>query len=452
MSGLFGINARMEIAKGEVNPANDLYWGTFYQQHLGEMYCGIAIFDQEQRLKTINKDGRFGDAFRSEKSLWETKLTTALGYCGVQEAPFSAESISGKFSLCFTGNITNKDQLKNYFLKQGNIFTREGDEIELLSKIIATELDVVEGLKAVARYVKGACSILVATEDSLYAYSDSHWPLVVGKKNGEIVVATSSCGFGNLGFELIEDLENRIIQIQEGEVKRQCETIFSRPCSFMWVYTGFPTDIMYGLTASEVRKKLGSLLAKKDIAKGFFPDIVAPVADSGIFHAIGYHQEWLRQINLGLIDRVPFYDKILLKYPFAGRSFTPPNQEIREMIANVKQIASGESFAGKKVVLVDDSIVRGTQMRTNLVPKVKTLHPKEIHIRIGNPELLADCPWGKTIKKGECLALSVPEVEERRKLLGVDSLVYNSKKELDEIFEQLLPGVRLCMDCSKNGN
>ena len=150
--------------------------------------------------------------------------------------------------------------------------------------------------------------------------------------------------------------------------------------------------------------------------------------------------------NEARITKIPFYDELLLKWAYAGRSFTPSNQTKREFEADIKILPSSENYQGMIVVIVDDSIVRGTQTRTNLVPKLRFLGIKEIHLRIANPELLSYCRWGKTTKKGECLAVQIPSKEERTKFLGVEGLKYNT---IDDLVKATgLEREQLCIDCS----
>ena len=152
-----------------------------------------------------------------------------------------------------------------------------------------------------------------------------------------------------------------------------------------------------------------------------------------------------RQMFEGKIDKVPLYEEALLKYPYAGRSYTPQREEARKLEAHIKLLRSGEDYQGKRVVVCDDSIVRGTQTQTNLVPKLRALGIGEIHFRISNPELLSHCPWGKTTQKGETLAYRKPSKADRIEFLGVDSLEYNT---IDDLVKAIgLPREQLCMDC-----
>jgi len=187
-------------------------------------------------------------------------------------------------------------------------------------------------------------------------------------------------------------------------------------------------------------------LARQDIEKGFIPEIVLPIAHSGRFPAIGYYQEFCRQMNEGKIKRMPEYDEPLLKYEYAGRSYPRLTQAEREVEARIKQLKSGEDYTGKVAVICDDSIRRGTQIKKELIPKLNSLGIKENHIRIANPESHSYCPWGKSVQKGELLASKIPSKKEQAEFLGVNSLEYPTITDLAEAIG--LPLETLCVDCN----
>lgn len=444
MAGLFGLSINPTTYHG--NFLEDLFWGTFYQQHLGEEYAGLSTYNQGQ-VRARTHRGLFRPTFSQD--LEGLEGTEGIGYCGQAREPYFTESRLGKFSLCFSGNIINLPELVEHFKNFGHTFERR-DDIEVIAKLIAQAENVVEGIKIMSKEIKGACSLLVLTEEGIYAVCcpSAHWPLVIGEKEGAVAIASESGGFVNLGFRLLRDLKpGEIILIKNGrwETKDEIPIQKIQFCSFYWVYTAFPNAIIKGVPASLVRKRLGASLARRDIERGFIPDIVIPVPDSGRFHAIGYHQEFCRQMSEGKINRVPILDEILIKYPYAGRSFTPQTQKARDLEAEIKLLLSGEDYQGKILVVLDDSIVRGTQIQTKLVPKLRKVGVKEIHFRISNPELHSHCPWGKTTKKGETLVFRMPQIEDRISFLGIDGLEYNKIRDLAESIG--FPLEILCVDC-----
>jgi len=445
MAGLFGISIDKKIYKGSF--LEELFWGTFYHQHLNEAYAGLSTYGEEE-IKIRTHRGLFRNAFRDD--LENLEGTEGIGYCGLFREPFLQDSKMGKFSSCFSGNIVNLPELIERFKNFGHTFER-GDNIEVITKLIAQGEEITDGIKRMTKEIKGAYSLLILTEEGIYAARcpTAHWPLVIGEKEGVIAVASDSGGFSNLGLKIVRDLEpGEIILIKDGKFETKEKMLVDKIqfCSFVWVYTAFPSGIFEGIPVSLVRKRLGAALARRDIEKGFCPDIVAPVPDSGRFHAIGYFQEFCQQMNEGKIKKIPLYDELLLKYPYTGRSFTLQLQEDRELEAHIKMLTSGEYYTDKVVVINDDSIVRGTQTSENLVPKIKSLGVKEIHFRISNPELFSHCPWGQTTKKGETLVSRMPSKEARIKFLGIESLECNAIEDLAEVIG--IPRGKLCVDCS----
>ena len=174
---------------------------------------------------------------------------------------------------------------------------------------------------------------------------------MIGEKEGAVIVASESGGFANLGYRRVRDIEpGEVVLLKNGrwETKGRITPPTVQACSFYWVYTGFPNNVFEGVPDSLVRKRLGAALAARDIERGFVPDVVIPVPDSGRFHAIGYHQEFCRQMMAGKVARIPLYDELLLKYPYAGRSFIPRDQKQRDKEARIKLLASGEDCTGRR--------------------------------------------------------------------------------------------------------
>ncbi len=452
MAGIFALSIDPKTYKG--NFLEDLFWGTFYQQHLGEQYGGLST-RKGLEIKIQTHRGLFRHTFQNNLAGLEGK--EGIGYCGYTREPFFVDSKIGQLSACFSGNIINRQELVDEFKSFGHIFERGGDDIEIIVKLIAQGTDVVDGIRRMTKKIKGAFSLLILTKEGIYAVRcpSAHWPLVIGQKRGAVAVASESGGFNNFGFKLVRDLKpGEIILLKNGRFEKK-DIIFGKVqvCSFVWVYTAFPNGVFEGIPASLVRKRLGAALARRDIENGFIPDIVAPVPDSGRSHALGYHQEFCRQIMAGKIKRIPLLEEVLLKSPYAGRSFTPQEEEVRRLEARIKILTSGEVYTNKVLVVTDDSIVRGTQISENLVPKIELIGFKEIHFRISNPELRSYCPYGKTTRRGELFAARMPSKEERIRFLSskaknkniVRSLEYNTVEELAEAIG--LPRKDLCVDC-----
>lgn len=449
MPGLFALSIDPDRYRSDF--LEDLFVGTFYHQHLSEAYSGLSTYlDGKFQIRTHR--GLFRVTFA--RDLDGMSGTEGIGYCGPVREPHYSESRLGQLSCCFCGNVTNLAPLVERFKSLGHIFTR-GDDIELITKMVARGTNVVDGLIGMSKEMEGACSLLMLTAEGIYVFrcASGRWPLVIGEKEGAVVAASESGGFANLGFRRVRDVEpGEIILLKNGrwETKGALPKSKVQVCSFYWAYTGFPNNVFEGVPGSLVRKRLGAALARRDIERGFIPDVVIPVPDSGRFHAIGYHQEFCRQMMAGRVTKMPVYDELLIKYPYAGRSFIPRDQIQRDREARIKQLASGEDCEGKIVAVCDDSIVRGTQAQTQLIPKLRKTGVKEVHLRISYPELRTHCCWGKTTRKGEVLASRIPEKQARAAYLGVESLEYNSIGDLAEAIGQ--PLERLCVDCGLDGN
>jgi amidophosphoribosyltransferase len=445
MPGFFVLSIDSKKYKGDF--LDDMFWQTFYQQHMGEEYAGFATC-QGGKINIRTHRGLLRPTFSEDMSGFEG--TAGIGYCGDNREPILVDSKFGEFAACFSGNVINHDELVERLKNDGHSFAWGGVDIDILTKLIARGEGVLDGIQRMNSEIRGAYSLSILTPKGIYVVCDpsGRWPLVIGGKTGAVAATTDPCGFNNWDFSYQRDVEpGEIVLLKNGyaETKYKMPSTKIQICSFVWVYTNFPTAVFKNIPGSAVRKRLGAILAQRDIKRGFIPDIVAPVPDSGRFCAIGYHQEFCRQINEKKIDRIPEYDEVLTKYPYAGRSYPRSTQEKRHLEAHVKQLRSGEKYPGKILVVCDDSIRRGTQIEKNLVPKLRALDVKEIHFRISNPDSLSYCRWGKTIQKGELLAARIPSIKKRIEFLGIDSLEHPTVQELAEAIG--LPLGTLCVDC-----
>ncbi len=443
MAGLFGLSCEKESGSF----CKDFFWGTFYQQHLGEEVSGIAICGSEGGIKSYSKTG----LFRNNFSPYKIKGYSGIGYCGHKKEPFETNSRLGRFAVCFSGTISNIGELAERFKNFGHTLKSEDSEAEILAKLIAQGRDYVDGLTNMVAEAKGSYAFLLIESGGIHAIrsANGHWPLVLGVKNSAVAVASDSSGFDNLGFKIARDVRpGEIVFLSKGRIKTEINTALNNsfgPCSFHWIYTGFPGGKTEGVPLSLVRKRMGMALAKRDIDNGFIPDIVTLVPDSGRMHAIGYYQEFIRQLKAGTVkkENIPFYDELLFKFSHTGRSFTPQTEEARAIEADHKLIANGEDYRGMKIVVCDDSVVRGNQIMNNLVPKLKRLGVEEIHFRISSPKIFSHCPWGGSVKKKEALAATMPDNGDQMNLFKIDGLEYNSIEDLREAI-----GIRdLCFDC-----
>jgi amidophosphoribosyltransferase len=328
-----------------------------------------------------------------------------------------------------------------------------GLDIEIISKLILQEKNVVMGISKLADRIQGAYSLLVLTEEGIYAARDVYGfrPLMLGQGSGAFMVSSESRAVQNLGFERVRDVnpgEIVLITKQGFETKKQLESPRSAHCAFEWAYTASMDSKIDGLFVQEARNNLGRSLAERDIEEGGLrADLVGPVPMSGIGHALGYHMR----------SGLP-YQEIFLYNRYADRSYTQLTQVDRDQMAKKKLSVLEFAVSGKRIVLCDDSIVRGTQIR-NKVRELKGAGAREVHVRIACPPLMYPCDFGISTRTYEELLArtyfpsgNIVTMDELRGLetwvaqrIGADSVRYNSI----EAFVAALGILRdhLCLKC-----
>jgi len=458
MSGIFGIAS-------EKNCANDLLYGIDYHSHMGTEYGGMAVLGKRfyNSIHDISKS-QFKSKFFEEYKEMEGNF--GIGVISDHDAqPLIIGSKFGTFAIVSAGLIENIEKLASELLEQGETFgemsSGETNSVELLAKLINQGKTLVDGMEKLYDRIQGSASILIMKEDGIYAARDrmGRTPLVVGENNGSYVVATESCSFLNLGYQIKKNLEpGEIIRLGKNglEVLKPGKPV-KKICSFLWIYTGYPASSYEGISVELVRERSGRILAKNDTVKA---DLVAGVPDSGVGHAIGYAQE------SGLPYRRP-----LVKYtPGYGRSYTPPTQEIRDLVATMKLIAIKDIIYGNRIILCEDSIVRGTQLKNYTLKKLIGAGAKEVHVRPACPPLLFPCKFALSTRSIEELvarraiwALEGKKTDDIREYLddtsekyqrmvdwiareiGVTTLRY---QRIDDMVEAIgLPRDKLCLHC-----
>ena len=401
MSGIFGIVSKK-------NCASSLLYGTDYHSHMGTEYGGMAVLGDRfhRRIHDISKS-QFKSKFYEEYKAMEGNM--GIGVISDRDAqPLIIGSKFGTFAIACTGLVENTKELADELLAQGETFGEMSsggvNSVELIAKLINQGKTLIDGIETLYDRIKGSASILLMKEDGIYAARDrlGRLPLVVGEKDGEYVIATETCSFLNLGYRIAKYLEpGEIIRIGKDGLGEQ---LGGRPahqiCAFLWIYTGYPASCYEGISVELVRERSGRALARNDSVEA---DLVAGVPDSGVGHAIGYAQE------SGLPYRRP-----LVKYtPGYGRSYTPPAQEIRDLVATMKLIPIKEVIAGNRIVLCDDSIVRGTQLKNYTVKKLWESGAKEIHIRPACPPLMYPCKFALSTR-------NINELAARRAIVALE--------------------------------
>ncbi|MBW2978185.1 amidophosphoribosyltransferase [Candidatus Woesearchaeota archaeon] len=458
MSGIFGIVSNN-------NCISDLYHGTDYHSHLGTEYGGIAYINENGRpIKKIHQISN--SQFKSKFNIGGIKSNIGIGVVSDNDPqPLSFESKFGSYALCCAGLITNKKELSNELIKRGfSFYEIDNGNIngtELVASLINQGESIIDGIELMQKKIHGSVSLLLATKDGIYAARDKNGvtPLIIGEKEGEIAVASETCAFPNLNFKIKKFLlPGEIVFISKKGIETQKKgNQNNKRCSFLWIFTGFPVSNYEGINTEVVRERCGRFLAKRDNVE---VDLAAGVPDSGTAHAIGYAMESGKP-----------YRRVLFKYtPGYGRSYTPPSQEIRDRIALMKLIPNEDTIKDNRIILCDDSIVRGTQLKNFTVNKLRNAGAKEVHVRPACPPLMFPCIYNlstrsinelaarkaiRTIEGRDIEDVSEyldPKSEKYKKMidwiakdLDVDSLQYML---LDDMVEAIgLPRERLCTYC-----
>lgn len=382
MGGIFGVASKNSCTL-------DLFFGVDYHSHLGTKRGGMAVYGEQGFARSIHN---------IENSPFRTKFDGDLneleGYYGIgcisdnEPQPLLIQSHLGSFAITTVGKINNQDELIQEAFRNGHIHFMEMshgriNSTELVAALINQKSSLVEGLLYAQERIEGSMTILLLTPKGIYASRDRYGrtPVVIGKKEDAFCASFESFAFINLGYSDYKELGPGEIVF----ITPECVETMSPPrqemkiCSFLWVYYGYPTSTYEGVNVESMRYECGKLLAKRDEAK---PDVVAGVPDSGIAHAIGYANE----------SGIPFARPFIKYTPTWPRSFMPQNQGQRNLIAKMKLIPVDSLIRGKKLLLIDDSIVRGTQLGETSEFLYQS-GAKEVHIRPACPPLMFGCPY-----------------------------------------------------------
>jgi amidophosphoribosyltransferase len=394
MSGLFGV-----VSSGDC--VQNLFFGTDYHSHLGTQYGGLAVFGDNgvihKRIHDI-RQSQFKSKFYNEFAGIGGKSGIGVISAG-EPQPLVFDTKFGRFALCSTGKVTNRKDLVTELLGGGSNFSEsldgEYNTTELLSKLITQGDNIVEGLAYMFSRIEGSVSVLLLCSDGIYAAVDQYcrFPLAVASGEDGWAVASESCAFPNIGYDVKKFLgPGEIVLItSDGMESVKSKKDNGKTCSFLWVYTGFPASSYLGINAEVVRERCGMQLAKKDSIKA---DLVSGVPDSGVAHAIGY----------SIQSKIP-YRRALVKYtPGYGRSYIPPSQDVRDHIALMKLIPNRDIISGRNIVVCEDSIVRGTQLKNYTINKLSDSGAKEIHVRVACPPIMFPCRYNLSTKTLDELA------------------------------------------------
>jgi amidophosphoribosyltransferase len=461
MGGFFAVTSKSDCV-------NDLFFGTDYHSHLGTMRGGLAVRNDHGYTRFIH------DITNSQfRSKFESDLPKMHGSSGVgvisdfEDQPLIVGSHLGTYAIVTVGVVHNVRDLaaKAFKLRTTHFSEMSGGTInptELVATLINREATFEDGIRSAQDAIEGSCSLLLLTENEIYAARDKfgRTPVVLGEKPGSNAVTMETCAFPNLDFEKTRFLgPGEVVRITpDGVEQKKPPRDTLRICAFLWVYYGYPSSEYEGINVEVARNRCGAALARREKID---LDLVAGIPDSGTGHAIGYASE----------ARIP-YRRPFVKYtPTWPRSFMPQDQTIRDLVARMKLIPIREFIDGQRMLFCEDSIVRGTQLR-DIIRRLFALGAKEVHMRPACPPLVYGCKflnfsrsrseldlagrWAIKDIEGEdakdlteyanpATAKHCAMVEKIREKLGLTTLKY---QRLDDLVEAIgLPKCKVCTFC-----
>ena len=382
MGGFFGAVSKEDCVF-------DLFFGVDYHSHLGTRRAGMAVYDSESGFdKAIHniENAPFRTKFTKESNSMHGQM--GIGCISDFEAqPILIRSHHGTYAISTVGKINNIDEIADEIIKTNtHFFEMHGggiNQTELVAAIINQKENFIEGIRYVQEIVDGSISVLILTPKGVYAVRDKlgRTPISIGQKEDGYCASFESFAYLNLGYKEYKELGpgEAVVLTPDGVKTLIPAGDKMRICTFLWIYYGYPSASYEGISVEKMRYNCGKALAKRDNVK---PDIVAGVPDSGIAHAIGYSNE----------AGIP-YSRPFIKYtPTWPRSFMPTNQTKRNLIAKMKLIPIHDLIEGKSLLLIDDSIVRGTQLRET-TEYLFEAGAKEVHIRPACPPLFYGCKY-----------------------------------------------------------
>jgi len=382
MGGFFGVASKEDCVF-------DLFFGTDYHSHLGTRRAGMAVYGEEDGFeKAIHKIENAPFRTKFEKEANTMKGNYGIGCISDYEAqPILVRSHHGSFAITTVGKINNADEIIQLILKDNaHFFEMSNGEInatELVAAIIDQKENFIDGIRYAQELIEGSMSMLILTPKGIYCARDRYGrtPIIIGQKEGACCAAFESFSFLNLGYTTLRELGPGEVAVltPDGAKTLVVPGKDMKICTFLWIYYGYPSSTYEGVNVEEMRYRCGQLLARRDHVK---PDIVAGVPDSGTAHAIGYANE----------SGAPFSRPFIKYTPTWPRSFMPTMQSKRDLIAKMKLLPVKQLIQGKKLLLIDDSIVRGTQLRETTEFLYES-GAKEVHIRPACPPLIFGCKY-----------------------------------------------------------
>lgn len=417
MCGIFGIDGHSDAAKLT-------YLGLYAVQHRGQESGGIVSWDGS-RLHVERGMGHVREIFSEavlarlpgSRGIGHTRYSTSGASVITNAQPVVVKTSMGPLGIVHNGNLVNASAIRDDLEQRGAIFQTTSDS-EVILHLIARRprRDIVESVLDALTEVRGAYSLLLITDSCLIAARDPHGfrPLLMGRIDDAVCFASESCAFDLLGAELVRELEpGEVVVAAQGALRVFRLPAAAQParCVFEHIYFARPDSILFGDSVSAARLRMGAQLAREAPA---IADVVVPVPDSGLFAALGYSRESGLPFEFGLI-----------RNHYVGRTFIQPSQSIRNFGVRVKLNAVGPLLAGKRVVLVDDSIVRGTTSK-KIVQMVREAGATEVHMRIPSPPTRWPCHYGIDTPNREELIAARSSIDEIAAFIGATSLAYLS--------------------------
>ena len=416
----------------------DLFFGTDYHSHLGTRRGGMAVHGKNGFNRSIHniENSPFRTKFESDVNEMEGNL--GIGCISDYEPqPLIVRSHHGTYAISTVGKINNTDVLVKTIFDKGNSHFMEmsGGDInatEIVAALINQKDNIVEGIQYAQNLIEGSMTILLLTAKGIYAARDKmgRTPIAIGKKKGAFCAAFESFAYLNLGYQEFRELGpgEIVVMTPEAVVTLAKPGTEMKICTFLWVYYGYPSSSYEGISVEKMRYNCGDLLARRDNVK---PDIVAGVPDSGTAHAIGYANR----------SGIPFSRPFIKYTPTWPRSFMPTKQSKRNLIAKMKLIPVHDLIKGKSLLLIDDSIVRGTQLRETTEFLYQS-GAKEVHIRPACPPLLFGCKYLNFSRSTSDMDLITRRVIAKKEGENVDDAVLSDyadpqSKRYEEMNEEI---------------
>ena len=424
--GIFGIH-------GSKFCASDVYYGLFSLQHRGQESCGIATND-DASIECVKGMGLVSDVLSSDKisnlkgdiAIGHVRYSTAGGSVPENAQPIVTQYSKGTLSIAHNGNLTNANELKRKLEDKGAIFHTTTDS-EVIAYLIAqkrsTSPSVEEAVKEVMGLIKGGYALLVMSPRKLIAARDPFGlkPLVMGKLDDAVIFCSETCALEAVGATFIRDIKpGEIVIVENGDV-RSVDSGLNRPmkkCVFEYIYFARPDSVIDGISVASARREAGRILARKHPCEC---DIVIGVPESGIDAALGFAAE----------SGIP-YEKGFVKNSYVGRTFIKPSQEQRKQAVKIKLNPISSVVNGKRVVIIDDSIVRGNTI-ANQVNMLRNAGATEVHVRISSPPFMHPCYYGTDVPDEDYLIACRHTIPEICSIIGADSLGYLKPDDLDEM-------------------